>query len=89
MIVTYWNNATGRSPLFEIKILDTCISRTIATMEDTNELTDEKLQIFDVIFNLGLKINKFLSYSKEEPNKPVREGIRLPNIIVSIFDGDH
>ena len=71
---------------FETKMLD--LSRTIATMEDTSELNNEKLQISDVIFNLGLKINKFLSYRKEATTKPVREEIRLPKIAVPTIDGD-
>ena len=40
------------------------------------------------MLSLGLKINKFLSHPNEIPNKPVREGIRLPKIAVSTFDGD-
>ena len=51
-------------------------------------MTDEILQISDVIFNLCLKINKLLSYPKEAPIKPVREGIRLPKIAVPTFDGE-
>ena len=42
---------------FEMEMFD--ISRTIATMEDTKELNDEKLRISDVIFNLGLIITFF------------------------------
>ena len=57
-------------------------------MEYTKELNNEKLRISDFIFSLGLKINKFLSYPKEAPIKPVREGIRLPKIAVPTFDGD-
>ena len=71
---------------FETEMLD--ISRKIADMVDTGELNDEKFRISDVIFNLGLKINKFLSTPKDTPNKPVTEGIRLLKIAVPTFDGD-
>ena len=64
------------------------ISRTIATIEDTKELTDEKLLISDITFSLGLKINKFISSAKEAPTTPVREGIRLSKSAVPTFDGD-
>ena len=66
---------------YETEMLD--ISRTIATMKDTSELNNEKLRISDVVLNLGLKINKFLSYPKEAATTPAREGIRLPKIAVS------
>ena len=73
---------------FEREMLDIHVFCTIATMEDTSELNIEKIQISNVFFNLGLKINKFLSYPKEATIKPVREGIRLPKIAVPTFDGD-
>ena len=51
-------------------------------------MNNEKLQISDVIFNLGLKINKFLYYPKEVTIKPVRKGIKLPQIAVLSFNSD-
>ena len=57
-------------------------------MEVTEELTGEKPWISDIIFSLGLKINKYLSSPKEAMTTPVREGIRLPKIAVPTFDGD-
>ena len=70
---------------FETEMFYTCIFHKIATVEETKELTEEKLGISDVGFNLGLKMNRFLSYPKEAITKPFREGIRQQKITLPTF----
>ena len=59
----------------------------IATIKDTKELSDEKLQISDAIVSTALKISKLLPSATDASITPVREGIHLTKISVPTFDG--